>query len=120
VWWLTFNRFGAVEFTEDDLVNFVLDELERSSSWHSPVAASVRKDVDCLIRMYTPNASRRLALDDLLDCPFRELGLIEQVWDERRRYRFVLGPKAALPPQLVARTRTQVAMWVVEQGSGSC
>jgi hypothetical protein len=101
VWWLAFNRFRAVEFSDEDLFAFVMDELRRSSSWEPPLPSSVRKDVDCLLRMYAPHAAGRFALDDILDCPFRELGLVERVWDDRKRFRVVLGPKPTLPPAVL-------------------
>lgn len=101
VWWLAFNRFEPIEFSEEDLLNFVTDELDRTS-WEMPVAASVKKDVDCVLRMYAPHVSDRFGLDDILDCPFRELGIIEVVRGEKRRYRFMLGPKLTLPPPILA------------------
>ena len=51
--------------------------------------------------MYIPHATGRVAVDDLLDFHFGELGLIEPVWNERRRYRFVLGQKPTLPPPVI-------------------
>ncbi|CAB4365379.1 MAG: DUF4007 family protein [Actinobacteria bacterium] len=96
VWWLTFNRFTAVEFSEDELVNFVIDEIDRSG-WDRPNESSLKKDVSCLLRMYCSSASDRSTIDDLLDCPMRELGLIEPAWGERHRYRFLLGGKPTLP-----------------------
>lgn len=102
VWWITFNQFGSVEFSEEDLLGAVLDELRRVPSWALPVEASIKKDVDCLLRMYAPRVAGRFALDDLLDCPFRELGLLETVWDDAHRYRFVIGAKPTLPAEIVA------------------
>lgn len=101
VWWLTFNRFRSLEFSEDEVLDFVGSELE-ASSWNLPVQASIKKDVDCLLRMYAPHVAGKIALDDLLDCPFRELGLIEKVWDDNKRFRFVLGPKPTLPSAILA------------------
>jgi hypothetical protein len=102
VWWITFNQFGPVEFSEEDLLGAVLDELRRVPAWSLPVEASIKKDVDCLLRMYAPRVAGQVALDDLLDCPFRELGLLESVWDDAHRYRFVIGDKLTLPPEIVS------------------
>jgi hypothetical protein len=102
VWWIAFNQFGPVEFSEEDLLQAVLEELHRIPSWALPVEASIKKDVDCLLRMYAPRVAGRFALDDLLDCPFRELGLLEPVWDDAHRYRFVIGTKPTLPAEIVA------------------
>ena len=96
VWWLTFFRFPAVEFTEDELVAFIMKEIE-DEGWKKPNESSVRKDVTCLLRMYFSSIDARGALDDRLDCPMRELALIEQAWGQRTHYRFLLGPKPTLP-----------------------
>lgn len=101
VWWLAFHRFSPVEFSEDDLLAYVTDEIGRAPDWQAPAASSLKKDVDCLLHMYAPHGAGALALDDLLDCPFRELGLIEPVRGEKRRYRFILGPKSSLPAAMV-------------------
>jgi len=100
VWWIAFQRFGAVEFAKEDLVNFVLAEVDRSG-WKCPRISSVRKDVSCLLRMYSARDSIKASFDDLLDCPMRELGLIEASWGEKNRYRFRLGPKPTLPDMVL-------------------
>jgi hypothetical protein len=101
VWWLAFNRFGPIEFSADDLATFVDDEVHRASGWEVPALTSLRKDVDCLLRMYAPSVTGRFDLDDLLDCPFRELAILEPVWDDRKRFRFMLGHKPTLPPAVL-------------------
>lgn len=101
VWWIALNQCGAIEFSAENLLSAVLHELQRVSSWQLPVEASIKKDVDCFLRMYAPRVTGRFALDDLLDCPFRELGLLETVWDEAQRYRFVVGPKPTLPIEII-------------------
>jgi hypothetical protein len=40
-------------------------------------------------------------VDDLIDCPFRDLGLLEGLTSEARTYRFVIGPKPSLPDAIV-------------------
>jgi hypothetical protein len=102
VWWIAFNRFGPIEFSGEDLLDYVTSELRRAAGWTVPVTSSIKKDVDCLLRMYASETKEGMALDDLLDCPFRELGLVEQVWDDRDRYRFVVGQKPALATAVVA------------------
>lgn len=98
VWSLVFNTFGAVEFTEDDLVAFVRDVTTRR--WDDVADSSLRKDVACLLRMYARRPKARESIEDELDCPFRELGLIEPTGDGAA-YRFVLGARAGLPDDIV-------------------
>ena len=104
VWWSAFNDFPAVEFEEADLLRFCMEEAA-STTWSMPKESSVRKDVDCLLRMYTKKEARgRQTLDDLLDSPFRELGLISPAPAAKGAYRFNRGPKANLSAMVVLYT----------------
>ncbi len=101
VWWATFNDFNATEFSEGELTDFCIDEVA-ATTWSHPKASSVRKDVDCLLRMYSKRAARgRQTLDDLLDSPFRQLGLIQPVATGRDHFRFVRGDKVGLAPEAI-------------------
>lgn len=103
VWWSTFNDFTALEFSEAQLTEFVNDEVA-GVGW-SPNASSIAKDVDCLLHMYAPRAARaRQGIDDVLDSPFRELGLVTEAAGTHGRYRFNRGSKMGLSPELVVYT----------------
>jgi Protein of unknown function (DUF4007) len=109
VWWVAFNDFTAIQFNESQLTAHVL-ELAAAAGWPTVVEASVKKDVDCLIRTYTVRRHGRQSLDDILDCPFRELGLIEAATgEEGRRWRFVVGEKPGLPDEIVAHAALDYA-----------
>lgn len=102
VWWVAFNDFTALQFTESQLTTHVL-ELAGAAGWPKVAEASVKKDVDCMLRTYTVRRQGRQGLDDVLDCPFRELGLIQAAaHDEGRAWRFVVGEKPGLPDEIVA------------------
>jgi hypothetical protein len=98
VWRLTFNDFGVLEFTEDELLQFCVDEIA-ATTWSQPKKSSVQKDVDCLLRMYSRReAQGRQSVDDLLDSPFRELGLIQpSPGAKKNTYRMIRGAKITLP-----------------------
>jgi len=100
VWWVAFHDFSPQQFVESQLTTQVL-ELAAAAGWNSVLPASVRKDVDCLLRTYTMRQHGRSGLDDLLDCPFRELGLLE-VAPGGGAYRFVEGAKPTLPDEIIA------------------
>ena len=101
VWWLAFNEFHAVEFTGDDLEAAVATQIEAAADWTRPHPSSVRKDVSALLRTYAPaERSGRTAIDDVLDCPLRELNLIGRS-AAAGRYRFTMGAKPALPPAVL-------------------
>lgn len=100
-WWAAFNLFMPEQFHEQQLVDHLL-ELTAAAGWGHIVEASVRKDVDCLLRTFAVRRTGRQTMDDLLDCPARELGLLEPAVGESRSWRFVSGAKPALPPRVVA------------------
>ena len=102
VWWLAFNEFDAVEFTYDDLEVAITLQLQVATNWAPPHPTSIRKDVSALLRTYAPaEQSGRMGIDDVLDCPLRELNLIGRS-AATDRYRFVTGPKPTLPSAILA------------------
>lgn len=117
VWWLAFNAFEAAQFTEEQLLHAVEELVDNTTEWTRIAPGSIKKDVDCVLRMYAPARARgRDAFEDLLDCPFRELGLIEPVPGESRAFRWVYGPKPTLSPEIVAHAAVDFAR---REASGS-
>ena len=101
VWWLAFNEFDAVEFTERDLEAAVTLQVEATSEWIPPNVSSIKKDVGALLRTYAPrDRAKRILIDDKLDCPLRELNLIGRS-PATGHYRFTLGAKPTLPSAIV-------------------
>jgi hypothetical protein len=117
VWWIAFNRFSSVEFTDDDLVAFVTDEIVRVG-WSVPNESSIRKDISCLLRTYAAADHGRASLDDLLDSPLRGLGLLERsgaaTSGRGGGYRFLLGPKPSLPAEIVGYAMLD---WMQQSGA---
>jgi len=101
VWWSAFHLFAPEQFHEQQLVDHVV-ELTGAAGWDSVAEASIKKDVDCLLRTFALRKVGRQTMDDLLDCPARELGLIELAAGEAKAWRFVSGSKPALPPAVLA------------------
>lgn len=101
-WWVALNQFHAVEFDAAELEAACLAGIDSAGEWSRPRPSSVRKDVTALLRTYAPaERSARTSIDDLLDCPLRELGLIAKS-AATGRYRFTMGAKPALPSAVVA------------------
>jgi len=102
IWWLAFNEFHAVEFTEGDLQAAVDTQLDLAAEWRKPHTSSIKKDVGALLRTYAPREQRgRVPIDDILDCPLRELNLIGRS-PGVGRYRFTVGTKITLPSEVLA------------------
>lgn len=99
-WWVVFNRLSGLRFQEGDVIAGVLEVVEESG-WRAVPVGTIRRDVDCLARMYANRPKVRDTVEDVLDSPFRSLGLIQAVPAERRTYEFVIGPKGDLPDEVV-------------------
>lgn len=110
-WWMLIHHFEPIQFTEEQALRSIVDIVAATPEWARIAPASIKKDIDCALRMYAPAQARgRDAFDDLLDCPFRELGLLEPVPTEARTYRWVYGPKASLAPLVVAHAAVDYAL----------
>lgn len=96
-WWIVFNEFPGIEFTEPQISQYVADQV-RGYKVHF---SSIQKDVSCLLRMYVEGSQARSTFDDLVDCPSRDLGLIIAT-PEPGVYRFAIGDRPTLPPSILA------------------
>jgi|SRR5579864_6528637 len=99
-WNWIFSSFPSNEFTRDSLTVFLQLEADKK---HVKIASesSLRRDVDCFIRCYTPSrAGKGLVFEDSLDCPLVELGLIDA--DGGGLFRFNRGPKNSLSDEVFA------------------
>ncbi len=100
VWWLSFNSFHAVEFVSEALQIFVLEQTT-ASNWNFTNLKPIQKDVDCLLKMYSPRENQaRATVDDFLDSPFRDLGLLTPSSLTTDGFRFEYGPKAGLSAEV--------------------
>lgn len=117
VWWLAFNEFNAVEFAEDDLEAAVSVLLDAVPEWPKPHPKSISKDISALLRTYAPaDITGRERIDDLLDCPLRELNLLSRS-SATGKHRFALGPKPTLPSEIVAYAVLDYVALTAVQGS---
>lgn len=96
LWRIMFNEYSAVEFRVEEFSEFV-DEQLSGTSWRIPVQASLDKDIDCIIRMYSTRSARgRQTIDDLMDSPFRSLDAISPSPAGEGHFRLSLGRKPHL------------------------
>jgi hypothetical protein len=102
-WWVAFYRMPSMRFQENNLVA----EVERAidaAGWESVNRSSIIKDIDCLTKMYAPRRSipgSPGSVEDLLDSPFRELGILEPLSGEVRGWRFTANPRLSVPTAVV-------------------
>jgi hypothetical protein len=98
-WTWVFNLLPANEFTRDALTVFLEIETQRRGV-RPPSENSLRRDIDCFVRTYTPARNSKGSVpEDSLDCPLTELGLI---LDDRASgiYRFKRGSQRSLSDEV--------------------
>lgn len=101
VWWIIFNEFHGLEFTPEEIELFAAETVDGVSVWNQPAATSIKKDVLCLLRMYSSASDGpRTTADDLVDSPFSQLGLIRHS-QVQRAFRLVIGRKPTLAPEII-------------------
>ena len=71
--------------------------LADQAGWKRVADNSLRRDIDCFLRTYVPSkTSRTVVLEETLDCPLAELGLIQEL-EANHVYGFARGEHASLP-----------------------
>lgn len=98
-WYWVFNNFTGVNFKRDDLVDGVM-RLGEIRDWKRMSRTTVQRDVECFVRMYeTRPAGGRVAVEDNLESPLAELGLIRGM---KGFFHLTRGAKPTLPDGVFA------------------
>jgi hypothetical protein len=123
-WWITFNTWPLSRFQADDLAWHVADQAKKAG-WKPPRPDAVERDISCLTRMYgsSTGGGTAAAIEDLLNCPFRELGLLHEMEassDSRgRQWRIGVGGLGMVPDAVVAYACLDYASRHHADGPGS-
>ena len=99
-WWWVFNRYPGTVFTRAD-VQEALETLGVQSGWTRTTSASLKRDIDVFIRTYTPQRRRNILLEDTLDCPLVELGVI-RASSRQQAFALVRSGHESLPDEIFA------------------
>lgn len=88
------------EFSKKDVAEAALQMVD--SGKKPPSDSSIMRDVDCYIRSYCGirRFEKKKASDESFECPLEELNLIQPM-SEADLYRFAIGRKTTLPPELI-------------------
>lgn len=84
--WYAFNAFRPQEFSPSDLEQAFFEECLKGSGDWKPVQTTLTRDSSCFLRTYVASAASQI--DDALDAPLRQLGLLRAIPGQKRRYRF--------------------------------
>ena len=94
-WWWIFNQYPGTDFTRREL-QVQLEHLVEQLGIARMSPASLKRDIDCFIRTYSPSLRARMIREDSLDCPLVELGLLRARADHQS-YQLVRGDHPTLP-----------------------
>lgn len=100
-WYWTFNHMPQPNFSKNDLLRWLTNHVEENG-WSRIGSGTVKRDIDCMIRTYVPSkVTRTVVLEDTLDSPLVELGLIREFGGKGN---FILsrGDQPTLPDHLFA------------------
>ena len=107
-WDYAFFGFAKTEFTLDEMVNGLEEHASREFPTSRTAAASFRKDVSCILRMYAGKPQRGMPSEESIQCPFVDLGLMT-AGSTPDRSMFVQGDKPGLAPAIIAAACLQFA-----------
>lgn len=101
-WYVFFNEFDVKEFTKDDFIqklqtfikgngNEISEEKNgndiNNKSNESVAMRSLEDDFACILNTYVPNDKLSEEPENNMDCPFRELGLVNYMNKKNKTYK---------------------------------
>ena len=99
-WWWVFNQYPGTVFTRAEIQE-ALETLVNQREWTRVTSASLKRDIDVFIRTYAPQRRRNVLLEDTLDCPLAELGVM-QASSRHQTFVLVRSDHESLPDEIFA------------------
>ena len=104
-WYWAFNRFHEYGFTRATIVELLIRDLQ-TLGWSGISHSTLKRDIDCFVHTYLSPRTDIAHIDDAIDCPLSNLGILVQEPDSER-LRFRTGPKPTLPAAIFAYALAQ-------------
>jgi hypothetical protein len=95
--WFALNSFRPQEFNASDLEQAFFEECLKGGGEWKPAQNTLLRDSNCFLRTYVATGANHI--DDALDAPLRQLGLITAIAGQKRRFRFQSPPWIA--PEII-------------------
>jgi len=99
-WYFAYNEFNKVDFSSEELTSSLREFRGREFPDSRIMDSSLKKDANCLLRMYAEKMDHKDLKEDSLACPFTDLALIG-AYSGSKRFIFNSGGKPNLPPEIV-------------------
>lgn len=115
-WHYAFTLFPELEFTVDGLSAALANHTSERYPTARTAPSSFHKDSLCIARMYGESTGNDTVSEETIQSPFADLGLLRPAADvdgkRQRRYRFEIGPKPGLAPEVVTAACLEYAATV--------
>ena len=83
-WYYFFNKFSMKEFSKDDFVSQIQNELKMNGT--TVAIRSLTDDFSCIVNTYVPRYKsdpKKVSPENNINCPFGELGLVDILSKDR-------------------------------------
>jgi hypothetical protein len=115
-WHWVFNHAPQLEFTRKDLLTWIGTFAEQKG-WTRVAETSLKRDIDTFLRTYVPSrVGRATSIEDSIDCPLSELGLLRQLETGEGAFELSRGAQPSLPDEVFAYA---LAQQLASFGAGS-
>ena len=99
-WYYFFNEFTMSESSRDDFVSFVQNQLKMKGT-ENVALRSLNDDFSCIVNTYLPrykNNPEKIDPENNIDCPFGELGLLDNANKVKKTYKKVIPLSVSIDP----------------------
>ena len=117
-WYFFFNEFAEREFTKEDFVQKLQSFIKMNEKDYDIALRSLEEDFACIINTYLPNNKMEDAdPENNIDCPFRELGLVNVLNKKNKTYKKAIPLAQSFNPWIIlavimeeAKGRSDIAL----------
>lgn len=103
-WYIFFNKFTISEFTKEEFVQSLQNEILMLEDFKSVATASLEDDFSCIINTYLPRYRLnpdKVSPENNIECPFGELGLVDIANRKKRTYKKSIPAAKSFNPWVV-------------------
>ena len=103
-WYIFFNKFTISEFTKEEFVQSLQNEILMLEDFKSVAIASLEDDFSCIINTYLPRYRLnpdKVSPENNIECPFGELGLVDIANRKKRTYKKSIPAAKSFNPWVI-------------------
>lgn len=113
-WYFFFNEFTEREFTKEDFVQKLQSFIKMNERDYDVALRSLEEDFACIINTYLPNNKMEdTDPENNIDCPFRELGLVNVLNKKNKTYKKAIPLAQSFNPWVILAV-------IMDEAKGSC